>query len=272
MQPETSLLREKCRSIQLRFLKMYYQASAGHVGASLSCAEILTFVRFGWMGPEDSLILSKGHAAAALYSLLAEAGQLSEQSIQTFYQDGTFLAAHPPPNRLEGIPFATGSLGHGLSLSAGVALAEKLQGKNSQVFCVASDGELNEGSTWEALLFAAHHGLNRLRLLVDRNGLQGFGRTEDVMKLESLSDKFRAFGWDVYEADGHCFNSLTRVRQAVDLQGSQRPAAVLCQTVKGKGLGALENTVDCHYLPMTPDAYNQAVEHLLHSPKAGSRA
>jgi transketolase len=255
-------LRQRCRSIQLRFLKMYYQAGAGHVGASLSCAEILTFLRFAWMKPEDEFLLSKGHAAAALYSVLAENHQISEESLSTFYQDGTLLAAHPSPSSVPGIRFATGSLGHGLSLCAGLALANQVGNQPGDVYCVSSDGELNEGSVWEALLFSAHHKLHNLRLLVDRNQIQGFGRTEDVMKLEPLSSKLAAFGWSVLEADGHCFESLENAkRQASDLP-QDRPIAIICHTVKGKLLD-LENTVDCHYLPMSPEAYNQIVERIL---------
>ncbi len=131
-------LRQKCQSIQLRFLKMYYQAGAGHVGASLSCAEILTFLRFAWMKPEDEFLLSKGHAAAALYSVLAENNQIPEESVPTFYQDGTLLAAHPSPSSMPGIRFATGSLGHGLSLCAGLALANQLAGQKGNIYCVSS--------------------------------------------------------------------------------------------------------------------------------------
>ena len=132
---------------------MYRRANAGHVGSSLSCAEILVFLKLAWMREDDRLILSKGHAAAALYSLLAEVGRLSGSQIESYYEEGTHLPALPPFNTIKEIPFATGSLGHGLSLSAGMALAARLDGMDRRVFCVTSDGELDEGSVWEAALF-----------------------------------------------------------------------------------------------------------------------
>jgi transketolase len=253
-------LEEAAASIKRRFLEMYFRANAGHVGSSLSCAEMLAFVRLGWMAPSDDLVLSKGHAAAALYATLAEAGDLSADQIATFYQDGTLLSAHPPPNKLPRIPFATGSLGHGVSLAAGLAFAAKLRGEaNRRVFCVASDGELDEGTCWEAALFAAQNRLHNLVWLVDRNRIQGFGRTEDVMSLEPLDAKLRAFNWDVYEANGHSMPNLLEARDAILAARSERPSVIICQTVKGNGMGVLSDTVDCHYKPMTREGYDSLV-------------
>ena len=235
---------------------MYQQANAGHIGCSLSCAEILTFLRFGWMSEADELILSKGHAAAALYSVWAEYGILSEADIQTFYKNGTYLAAHPPAGKIKGIPFATGSLGHGLSLAAGLGLAAKLKKSGKQIFCVTSDGEINEGSTWEAALFIAHHHLTNVVWLIDRNQLQGFGRTEDVMKLNPLDDKLRAFGFEVLEVDGHEMPSLATARER--FSGIQKPLAVICNTVKGNAVQYFQDTVGCHYLPMKDNQYDLA--------------
>lgn len=244
---------------------MYFNANAGHVGCSLSCAEIITFIRFFCMqidqtqksvsSVNDTFILSKGHAAACLYSMLAEAGDLSEDDINSFYKDGTLLAAHPPPNQLPHVPFATGSLGHGLSLSAGVAFANQMLGSNSKVFCLISDGELNEGSIWEAVLFSAQFKLNSLTLFVDRNGIQGFGRTEEVMALGSIEDKFTAFGWNVFNCNGHSFNSLNSAKNASEQIKNQKPTVIICKTIKGNGLIDLSDTVDCHYLPMTPEQF-----------------
>ena len=261
--PDARRLEEAAASIKRRFLGMYFKANAGHVGSSLSCAEMLAFVRLGWMGPSDELVLSKGHAAAALYATLAESGELSADDIATFYADGTLLSAHPPPNKLPGIPFATGSLGHGVSISTGLAFASKLRGEpDRRVFCVASDGELDEGSCWEAALFAAQQKLHNLVWLIDRNGIQGFGRTEEVMPLEPLADKLRAFNWDVYEADGHSMPSLLQARDAVLATRSERPSVLLCRTVKGNGMGAMADTVDCHYRPMTQEIYDRLLQSL----------
>lgn len=243
----------KSLRIKKRFLGMYQNARAGHVGCSLSVTEILTFIRFHCMNEQDEIILSKGHAAASLYSLLAEEGTLSEQDIHTFYKNETYLAAHPPVNKIKRIPFATGSLGHGLSLAAGLGLANRMKNTGKKIFCVLSDGELNEGSTWEAALFMAHHRLNNVCVFVDRNGLQGFGRTEDVMHLEPLDKKFSSFGFHTLMADGHDFNSLEKAYN--DSLSTHQPCAIICRTTKGHGWKQFENQVDCHYLPMKAEDY-----------------
>jgi transketolase len=260
----TADLLEKACSAKLRFLKMYREAHAGHVGCSLSCAEMLVFVRFAWMQRDDTLILSKGHAAAGLYAVLAEAGSLSQKDLETFARDGTTLPAHPPINALPDIPFATGSLGHGLSLAAGMALATRLKGRPRRFFCITSDGELNEGSVWEAALFVAHQELDNLIWLIDRNGLQGIGRTEDVMALEPLIEKLQSFGWFVSVADGHDFDSLRAAMERSDGSDnrSRLPSVIICKTVKGHGLPGLQDTVDCHYLPLNDGQYEEIVGNL----------
>lgn len=246
-------LLKKALNIKKRFLKMYKTANAGHVGSSLSVAEILTFIRFSWMNDSDEIVLSKGHAAAALYSVLAEDGTLSPSDVQSFYKNDTYLAAHPPVNKIKGIPFATGSLGHGLSLAAGLGLAQKLKKGNKKIFCVTSDGELNEGSTWEAALFIVHHNLRDTVWFIDRNKLQGFGRTEEIMRLEPLDKKLEAFGFQVIHTDGHNFQSFDEAKtQVLD---SKKPCAIICNTIKGRHWKLYENMVDCHYLPMKDDQY-----------------
>jgi transketolase len=242
-------------AIKSRLIKMYKKANAGHVGCSLSCLEMITFIKFELMKSGDEFILSKGHAAALLYSVLAEDGTLSETDIESFYKNGTYLSAHPPVNKIAGIPFATGSLGHGLSIAAGLGLAAKLKRNDKKIFCITSDGEINEGSTWEAALFISHHNLKNVVWMVDRNYLQGFGRTEDTMKLDPLDKKLESFGFQVIAAEGHDFDSL---RAAFSQFRDDRPLAVICNTVKGKDL-ALENTVDCHYLPLTDADYQKLI-------------
>ena len=240
---------------------MYRQANAGHVGCSLSAAEVMTYIHFGWMQPQDEFILSKGHAAALLYSVLAEKGVLSAADIDTFYQDNTLLAAHPPAGKLPGIPFATGSLGHGLSLAAAMALADRLATGNKKIFCLTSDGELNEGSIWEAASFIVHQQLRQVIWWIDRNGLQGFGKTEEVMQLEPLAQKLQAWGFQVITCQGHDIDALQQARRAAE--AAERPVAIIAQTTKGLGWERLQNQVDCHYLPMTDDDYAailQAIE------------
>ncbi len=232
---------------------MYKAANAGHVGCSLSCAEILTFVQFDQVKEDDEIVLSKGHAAASLYSVLAEAGKLSEADIQTFYKNNTYLAAHPPTNKVKGIPFATGSLGHGLSIAAGLGMAAKLKRSGKKIFCITSDGEINEGSTWEAAMFIAHHGLKDVLWLIDRNRLQGYGKTEEVMQLEPLDKKLEAFGFNVQVVNGHNFAEMNAA--AANAAASSKPTAIICNTVKGNNWITYEGMVDSHYLPMKDEQY-----------------
>jgi len=261
---ECVMLQERVFSVKKRFLAMYHQAHAGHVGSSLSCAELLVFLRFAWMREHDSFVLSKGHAAAALYSVLAEAKRLSPRQIGSFYEEGTLLPALPPVRAIDEIPFATGSLGYGLSLCAGMALGARFKRQDRRFFCVTSDGELDEGSVWEAALFIAHHQLTNVVWVIDRNRIQAIGRTEEVMALEPLDAKLRAFGYHVVAADGHDFPSLLAARdectRAVDAEAA--PVAIIARTVKGHGLSFMQDTVDCHYQPMTDGQYEQALDEL----------
>lgn len=261
---ELSLLEERALSVKKRFLAMYKKANAGHIGSSLSCTELLVFLRFAWMHEGDRFVLSKGHAAGALYSVLAEEGRLSAEDVDTFYAEGTHLSALPPFGAIEEIPFATGSLGYGLSICAGMALGAKFKGEPKRFFCVTSDGELNEGSVWEAALFIAHHRLKNVIWLIDRNNIQAIGRTEDVLGLEPLSDKLTAFGFRVISVNGHDFNALLAARDACDSlrkEGNQ-PVVLIADTVKGHGISFMEGTVDCHYLPLDDAQYEQAVSEL----------
>ncbi len=251
-------------SVKRRFLAMYKRANAGHIGSSLSCAELLVMVELGWMREEDELVLSKGHAAAALYSILAEKGKLTEEQIDSFYAEGTQLPALPPFGSFDDIPFATGSLGYGLSVCAGMALGARLKNERRRFFCVTSDGELNEGSVWEAALFISHHRLSSVVWLIDRNRIQATGRTEDVLALEPLSEKLRAFGYHVVVTSGHDFRALLRARDECEevVSSGRGPVVIIADTVKGHGISSMEDTVDCHYLPLDDDAYARALVEL----------
>jgi transketolase len=261
---EHAKLEEHVFSVKRRFLAMYKRAHAGHIGSSLSCAELLVFLRFAWMREDDTFILSKGHAVGALYAVLAEANVLDQDDIASFYEDGTRLPALPPAGTLPGIPFATGSLGHGLSLCAGMALGAALRRSDRRFFCLTSDGELDEGSVWEAALFIRQRNLTNLVWLVDRNRIQGIGRTEDVLGLEPLDAKLRAFGFHVLAVQGHDFASLLAARDECMrvLQGRQSPVAIIAQTIKGHGIASLQDTVDSHYLPLEDAQYLQALAEL----------
>jgi transketolase len=243
---------------------MYQKAHAGHIGSALSCTEILVLLKFAWMRPEDVLVVSKGHAAGALYSLLAEAGVLTEEQIDTFYQEGTRLPALPPFNAIESIPFATGSLGYGLSLCAGMALGARFKRSMQRFYCVTSDGELNEGSVWEAALFIAQHKLNDVVWVIDRNRIQAIGRTEEVLALEPVDEKLASFGFHVVVADGHDTMALLRAREECEraIAEARTPVAIIANTFKGNGISFMHDTVDCHYLPMEGAQYEQALHEL----------
>jgi transketolase len=267
---ECTILAERVFSVKKRFLAMYKKAHAGHIGSSLSCAEILVFLKFAWMKDDDRVVLSKGHAAAALYSVLAEANLLTPSEIDSYYQEGTRLPALPPVNTIEQIPFATGSLGQGLSLSAGMALGSLLNGKVRRIFCVTSDGELDEGSVWEAALFIAHRKLSNVVWVIDRNRIQGIGRTEDVLALEPLDAKLRAFGFHVVSVDGHDFASLSSARAECTpiVDSRAAPVAIIANTVKGNGVSYMHDTVDSHYLPMNDAQYEQALRDITRAHEA----
>lgn len=251
-------------SVKMRFLGMYKRANAGHIGSSLSCTELLVLLHFGWMSEQDAFVLSKGHAVGALYSILAESGKLTPSQIESFYEEGTELPALPPFNTIKEIPFATGSLGYGLSVCAGMALGSRYKSEQRRFFCLTSDGELNEGSVWEAALFIAHHRLSNVLWIIDRNRIQAIGRTEDVMAIEPLDAKLRAFGFHVVQADGHDFVSLLAVREECEriLSMGTQPVVILANTFKGNGVSFMHDTVDCHYLPMNDAQYAQAVQEL----------
>lgn len=257
-------LEERVFSVKKRFLAMYKRAHAGHIGSSLSCAEILVFLKDAWMRDGDRFVLSKGHAVAALYALLAEDNAIDARELDSFYAEGTRLPALPPINTIEAIPFATGSLGHGLSLSAGMALGAILDRRDRRFFCLTSDGELDEGSTWEAALFIAHRKLTNVVWLIDRNRIQGIGATEEVLTLEPLAAKLEAFGFRVVSAAGHDFASLLAARDVCTraLQGEGRPVVIIANTIKGHGIRHMQGTVASHYLPMDDAQYAQALDEL----------
>lgn len=239
-------------------LALYKKANAGHIGSSLSCLEVLVDLCFGRMAAEDLLVLSKGHAAGALYTTLSLSGRMPEAALESFYQDGTVLAAHPPcAGGIAAIPFGTGSLGHGLSLACGLALSQRFTGKSFHVYAVLSDGDCNEGSTWEAVLFAAHHKLANLTVIVDLNGIQGVGFTKDVLALEPIAEKWRAFGFRVAVAEnGNDFAALAQAHE--QLRGSVGARCLIARTTKGHGVSFMQDRVEWHYWPMKDEQYAQA--------------
>jgi len=239
---------------------MHFEAGVGHIGGNLSSLEILLCLYHRVLQPTDQFVLSKGHAAGALYTTLWSIGELTDEELKTFHKDGTRLSGHPPVGSIPAIIFSNGSLGHGPGQAAGLALAKKLRGEPGHVFCLCSDGEWNEGSCWESLIFAKQQKLGNLTFIIDVNGLQGFGTTKEVADLEPFADKFRAFGWRAVQVDGHDIDSLSASLTPSSKQ--KWPRAVLARTRKGSGVSFMEGKMEWHYLPMSPAQYAAAVKEI----------
>ena len=249
-------MEELARMARKRLLKMHYEAGVGHIGGNLSALDAILVLHHTVMRPEDVFILSKGHAAGALYTTLWAAGKITEKELRTFHKDGTYLAGHPVMGWSDDIPFATGSLGHGLSVAEGMALGYKLQGLDRHVYCLTSDGEWQEGSSWEALNFAVQNKLTNLTILVDENHLQGFGTTEDIASMP-LKCKLNGFGAWLAQVNGHDYQELKRVLQVKSLY---QVRIVLMDTIKGRGVSFMENKMEWHYLPMNAEQYQLALQ------------
>jgi transketolase len=245
------------RRARLRLLQMHYERRVGHLGGNLSALDMLLSLYHDVMHADDLFVLSKGHAAGALYVTLWTRGRLTDADLAQFHGDGTRLSGHPPAQGIDEILFATGSLGHGLGLAAGLALGKRFQQRPGRVYCLTSDGEWNEGSTWESLIFARHHRLSNLTVVVDLNGLQGFGATREVADLSPLSDRLRAFGVATVEIDGH---DLEAVAGALPMSSASGPTFIVARTHKGCGVSFMQDRMEWHYLPMTAEQYARAVE------------
>ncbi len=255
---KTKLISNDFHGARKRLLQMHFESGVGHIGGNLSALDAILIVFHEYLAAEDKFILSKGHSAGALYIALWSLGRLEEQDLRLFHKDNTLLAGHPPAQGIADIPFATGSLGHGLSLAAGTALGFKLKNSDAQVVCLTSDGEWQEGAIWEALIFAIHHKLNNLTVMVDHNNLQGFGSTADVASMSPLWEKLQGFDVDLQVVDGHDPDAI-RVALA---SGQTRPKILVLRTIKGRGVSFMENRMDSHYLPLTEGQFQAAIREL----------
>lgn len=250
-------------------LNMIYEAKTGHTGGSLSSVDILTALYYGVMNvrpqepkwpDRDRFVLSKGHSVEGYLCVLADLGFFPREELNTFSKYGSRLIGHPT-NKVPGMEICSGALGHGLSVAAGMALGAKKTGRSYRTFVLMGDGELAEGSVWEAAMSAANYKLDNLTAIIDRNGLQISGSTEDVMKLEQLKAKWEAFGWDVYEADGHDITKLIDLlNQTVQQEG--KPRMVIASTTKGKGVSFMENVAKWHHGVPTAEQLEQALAEL----------
>ncbi len=257
---------EIARRIRGRLVEMSHATGAAHLGSSLSCVDILVaaYWRALSINPKDPLnpnrdrlILSKGHAVTALYAALAYRGFFGLDLLNSFAEPGGCLPEHPSPGCLPGLEAATGSLGHGLSLGLGMALAGRIQGNRYRVFVVMSDGECNEGSVWEAAMFAPAHHLDNVAAIIDYNKWQATGRSNEVMALSPLKQKWEAFGWSTYQVDGHNLDELADLFHKVP-DGSGRPIAIVADTVKGKGVSFMEDDNNWHYRIPTAEEVKKA--------------
>ena len=248
---------------------MTSSGQSSHVGAVLSMTDVVA-VLYGEVlnvdpkDPEwsdrDRFILSKGHAGAGIYAALAERGFFSTEMLQQHYQNGSVLSGHVSHKGVPGVEFSTGSLGHGLGVGVGMAYAAKTDGKGHRVFVLMSDGECDEGSNWEAILFAAHHGLSNLRVVVDYNKLQSIKSIEETIGLEPFADKWKAFGWEVAEVDGHDHAALQDAfEKSCDID---KPYCLIAHTTKGKGVSFMENQVLWHYRSPQGEEYEAAIKEL----------
>ncbi|MBR4764783.1 MAG: transketolase [Lachnospiraceae bacterium] len=270
MELDRNYLEEMAGKIRVDIIRQIHAAGSGHPGGSLSAADILTYLFFEEMdidpqNPDkkerDRFVLSKGHAAPALYAALAERGYFPVEELLTLRKIDSRLQGHPDKKKVPGVDMSTGSLGQGISAAVGMALANKLDGMNQRVYVMLGDGELQEGLVWEAAMAAAHYGLDSLTAFVDWNGLQIDGKNEEVMTVAPVDEKFRAFGWDVQVIDGHDFEQIAEaVEKAKTVKG--KPQMIVVKTIKGKGVSFMENQAGWHGKAPSDEQAKQAVEEL----------
>lgn len=247
-----------------------YNAKSGHPGGSLSIIDVLCYLYFEEMNIDpknpkkedrDRFVLSKGHCAPALYGVLSERGFFPVKDLETLRKANSYLQGHPDMNKVPGVDMSTGSLGQGVSAANGMALAAKLEHKNYRVYAALGDGEHQEGEVWEAAMFAAHYKLDNLTVFVDFNGLQIDGKITEVLNPTPLDEKYKAFGWNVIVIDGNDFNQIEdAIKKAKQCKG--RPTAVICKTVKGKGVSFMEDNAGWHGKAPNEEEYRAAIDEL----------
>lgn len=263
---ETQGIRALANAVRRHVLSMTHHSGASHIGSAFSFADIIAVLYSGILRvnpawPDwpirDRFILSKGHGGAALYAVLAEKGFFPIDWLDTFYRNGSHLFGHATHLGIPGIEASTGSLGHGLPIASGMALAGKRSDSDHRVFALLSDGECDEGSTWEAALFAGHHHLDNLVVIVDYNKIQSLGRVEEILDLEPLGAKWTAFQWAVREVDGHNFVELERTLDNLPFEPG-KPSCIIAHTVKGKGVSFMENRLLWHYRAADAEEFRAA--------------
>lgn len=267
---EIVALKEIARKVRINIVEMLAAAGSGHPGGSLSMADVLTVLYFDTLKvrvteanweDRDRFVLSKGHAAPGLYGVLAEKGYFPREELMKLRKCGAMLQGHPDMKGTPGIDMSTGSLGQGLSVGNGMALAAKVDGKDYHVYVMVGDGEIQEGQIWEAAMSSAHYGLDNLTLIVDNNGLQIDGANDEVMRVSPIAEKFAAFGWNTIHIDGHCYEEIIDAFAAAR-QTKGTPTVIVAKTVKGKGVSFMENSVAWHGSAPSQAQREQAVAEL----------
>jgi len=270
LEPALKDLEFKSLKIRRHIIDMVYAAGSGHPGGSLSSTDVLTALYFQHMRHDpknpkwdrrDRLVMSKGHCCPALYACLAETGYFPVEDLKTLRKTGSYLQGHPDMKKTPGVEFNGGSEGQGLSGAVGMALAAKLDGSRHRVYCIVGDGECQAGMIWEAAAAASHFRLDNLTAILDRNGLQIDGPTEEIMSIEPIAERWKAFGWYVIEIDGHNLREiLDALNKANRITG--RPTMIIAHTVKGKGVSYMEGTLSFHGKPPSKDEYEKAMTEL----------
>lgn len=264
-------LQEIAKRARKNILEQVYSAKSGHPGGALSCIDILTVLYFNQMNIDsenpkmedrDRLVLSKGHSSAALYAILAEKGFFSVEELKEFRKLGSRLQGHPDLNKLPGVDMTTGSLGQGLSATCGMAMASKLKKQSNRVYCIVGDGEIQEGQIWEAAMTASQYKLDNLIAFIDYNGLQIDGKLSEVTTPEPIKEKFEAFGFDVFEIDGHNIELIIETVNNIKNNKNQKPNIVILKTIKGKGISFMENDFNYHGKKITEEEYLKAKQQL----------
>lgn len=272
-QGEVAMLREKARHIRLETIRLIEIAKVGHYSSVFSCAEIFASLYYDVMRlrpgephwpDRDRFLMGKGHAAVGLFPVLADHGFIDHALLDGYTRLGSPLGDHPDMSKVPGVDFSSGSIGHALSNGVGMAMGGRMSQRDFNVFVMLGDGEMQEGQVWEAALFAAHNKLSRLVAIIDRNGYQLDGKVDDVMGVESLKEKWLAFGWDVHEVDGHNLHDLTALLRRLRADDTRdKPACVIAKTIKGKGVSYMETEPGWHLGYLAPQDAQSAVDEIL---------
>lgn len=265
------MIKEKAKLSRVETIRLISLAGSGHYGSSFSCAEIFAALYYYAMryDPErpswperDRFVMGKGHAAVGLYPILADVGFFPKDDLNTYTQLGSAFGDHPDMNKIPGVDFSSGSLGHGISVCVGMALGARLDGIQNRIYCLLGDGEIQEGQVWEAAMSASQFKLGNLVAILDNNKVSVDGVTKEIMNIYPIREKFESFGWNVIEIDGHDIRALMRTFDSLPAPDSVKPTLILCDTVSGKGVSWMEHTFEWHVANLAPEDMDKAIREI----------